>query len=302
MISNSPNTTSASRRRSARQILLRYVLLTVGGLIYAAGIALFLDPNHLAPGGVSGIAIIIHQLWGRIRTGTWIILLNVPIMLLGWRKFGFRFICSTCYTLLFSSAAMNVMNRFSPNALTDDPLLACVAGSALVSVGIGIVFRAGGTTGGTDIIVKLLRSRLRYLNTGIIFSFVDGTVVLCSWLVFGNIDSALYAAIAVMLQTIILDRVLYGGDEARLVYIISEKKDVICRRLLIELETGVTFLEGRGAYSGKEREVILVTVRMRSLPEVRDIVAEEDRTAFMVVTSATSVFGEGYRDHGSDDI
>lgn len=282
-------------------ILKKYLQLTFGALVYAMGIALFLDPNKLAPGGVSGVSIIIHELWQVIPTGTLIVLINIPIMILGWIKFGFNFMFSTLYTLIVSSAAINLMTDWV-GALTANLLLACIAGSVLVSAGIGIVFRAGATTGGTDIIVKILRRRFRNLNTGMIFMIVDGIVVIISGFAFRNIDIALYAGIAVLLQMFVLNTVLYGGDGARMVYIISSKKDRIARRIMDELDAGATFLEGRGAYTGNPREVLLVVLRMRSLPEARDIVAQEDEKAFVIVTSATSVFGEGFKEYDSADL
>ncbi len=279
----------------------KLLLITVGSLIYAAGVALFLQPNDLAPGGVSGLSIIMHELVDPVSTGTWILIFNVPLLLLGIWKFGLRFFLSTIFAVAVSSAAVNLFSAYI-GALTDDVLLACIAGSVLVSTGLGIVFRVGATTGGTDIIVKLLRLKFRHINTGTTFLLMDSAIVVLSGFVFGGLNIALYAEIAVFLQMFVLNAVLYGSDEARLVYVISEKKDAIAAKLLHELEVGVTFLDGRGAYTGDEKQVLLCALRMRTLPKVRDLVAKEDEKAFMIVTKATAVFGEGFKSHNEKEL
>lgn len=288
-------------KKTAINTAKNLLLNIAGSVIYAAGVAMFLDPNGLAPGGVSGISIILHELFGIVETGTWVVILNVPIMLLGLWKLGFRFLYSTIISVLVASGAMNLFAEF-PGSLTDDPLLACVAGAVLVSAGIGLVFRSGGTTGGTDVIVRLLRIRFPHLSTGVIFSVTDGIVVVAAGFAFGNIDNSLYAGIAVLVQMFVLNTVLYGSDEARTVYIISKKDDVIATRLLQELDAGVTFLEGRGAYTGDKKQVLMCVMRMRTLPSARAIVKQEDEDAFMIVTKATSVFGEGFKSHSAEEL
>lgn len=288
-------------KKDALKITKRLLCNTAGSIIYAAGIALFLDPNGLAPGGVSGISIILHEAFGIFGTGTWIILLNIPIMLLGVWKLGFKFLFSTIWSVAVSSLAINFFSGYLP-VPTHDPLLACVAGAVLVSSGIGIVFRAGGTTGGTDVIVKLLRIRFPHVSTGAIFAVTDGLVVIAAGLVFGSVDHSLYAGIAVLLQSFVLNMVLYGSDEARLVYIISAKDRVISERFMSELDAGVTYLNGSGAYTGDAKSVLMCVMKMRTLPQAREIVREEDKDAFMIVTKATSVFGEGFKSHDAAEL
>lgn len=290
-----------SKRKKPTDILKKYLVITLGSIIYAVGIALFLDPNGLAPGGVSGIAIILSTVIEKVPTGTWILIFNIPIMLLGCYKLGFRFLISTIYSLVFSSVLINIIiANFPP--LTENPLLACAAGGVLASAGLGMVFRAGATTGGTDVIVKLLRLKFRHIPTGTIFLATDGLVVLASGIVFKDVDIALYAGIAVVIQTVVLNSVLYGSDEARMVYIISDNDKVIAKRLMTELDAGATFFNAVGAYTGNKKNVLMCALRMRSLPQAREIVREEDKDAFMIVTKATSIFGEGFKDHNSEDL
>lgn len=289
------------RKKAFKERLIDYIFITLGSLIFASGVALFLDPNDLAPGGVSGIAIIISHFWQPVNTGIIIVILNIPIMIIGVIKFGFRFLLSSIYAVAVSSAAMEILSR-TVGAVTDDRLLAAVAGGALQAIGIGMVFRAGATTGGTDIIVRVLRLKFRYLKTGTLFMFIDGVIITVSGIVFKDLNVALYAALALTVYMAVFNAVLYGGDGARLVYIISGSKEKIAERIMNELDAGATVLDGKGAYTGQKKEVLMVVLRMRSLPEARDIVREEDKNAFMIVTRATSVFGEGFKSHDEEDL
>ncbi len=279
----------------------KFIILTLGSLIYASGVSLFLDPNNLAPGGLSGLAIIIHELVPIVKTGTWIIMFNIPILALGIYKFGFKFFFSTIYATLLSSFAMNIMDEYI-GVVTKEPMLAVIVGMALLTVGISMVFIAGGTTGGTDVIVKLLRLKFRHLDTGTVFIMLDAVIIALSGVVFGNIEVVLYASIGLAVQTVVMNRVLYGSDEARMVYVISKNKEKISSRILTELERGATYIRAAGAYTMRENDILMCVVSMKELPKVRDIVKEEDSDAFLIVTSATSVFGDGFKDHNSEEL
>lgn len=277
----------------------RLPAFALGSLIYAAGIALFLDPNHLAPGGVSGIAIILtHYL--PLATGTLTFLINVPLMILGVWKLGLRLMAGTVAVIVIMSGLTNLMAPYGP--VLTDPLLASVVGGALLGIGIGIVFRAGGTTGGIDILVTILRRKYKHIKTNQIFLAMDVTVVALSALAFGDLVVALYAGIAVTATSVVLDKVLYGSDEARLVYLISDKQEVISHRLLQDVDAGITLLEGRGGYTGDQKKVILCAVQKRLLPQVQQIAREEDPTSFLIVTSATEIYGEGFKSHTAETL
>ena len=247
----------------------RLVAITLGCVVYAAGIALFLDPNSLAPGGATGISIMISHLTN-IPTGTVVLCLNIPLLALGVWKFGREFLISTVYATGLSSV---MINWFAPiGALTDNLLLAGIVGSVMMAIGMGIIFKSGGTTGGTDVLVKLLRLKYRHMKTGTVFAITDLIIVSASALVFKNIELALYAGIALVVCSIVLDLVLYGPDEAKLVFIVSDKADQVAARLLKELDAGVTFLSGRGAYSNTEKQVIMCAARKQLFPKIRSVV------------------------------
>lgn len=289
------------KNKKIKQILLDILMLTAGAVIFATGVACFLDPNSIAPGGISGVAIIITKFIDVIPTGTLIALINVPILLVGTLKFGFKFLASTMYAVLVSSIAVDTMGALV-GPLTDNLLLAAVGGAVLVGTGVGLVFRTGATTGGTDVIVKLLRTKWRHLPTGIVFGFVDGMVCLTSGIVFKNIEVMIYAGIALMLQSVIMNKVLYGGDGARMIYIISSENQEIAKRLMKDVDVGATFFKGNGAYSGQNYEILMVVMRAKLLPQARDVVKQIDDGAFMIVTNATSVFGEGFKKYDSEEV
>lgn len=281
--------------------LKNYIQILIGAVLFAAGVSLFLAPNSLAAGGISGLAIIVVNYIKAIPVGTWVIIFNVPIMILGVWKLGFKILLPTIITITISTISMNLFESLVP-PITHDPLLACVSGSVLVATGIGILFRGGATSGGTDIIVKLLRLKFPHISTGVTFLIADGTICLASGIVFNNIEKALYAGIALFIQMYVLNMVLYGSDQARIVYIISEKDSVIAKRLLEEIDAGATYLYGCGAYTEKDKKVLMCTLKMRALPQARDIVRSEDTDAFMIVTKATGVFGEGFKSHTEEDL
>lgn len=283
--------------KTAKQIFLDYVIIFAASILYAVGVSLFVDPNNLAPGGVTGIAIILNRMIP-LETGTLILLINIPIIFLGMYKFGIRFIISTIFAIAMTSFFTNMLASFGP--ATNDVLLAALAGGVMIAVSVGIIFKRGATTGGTDIIIKCLRLKFPHLKTGRLFFILDAIVVIISAFVFRDVDSALYAAITVVVTSLVMDVVLYGRDGAKLLYIISDHSTTITDRLLAELDIGVTHLNGTGAYSGKEKQIIMCVVRKPLEPRVEEIVKEEDEDAFMIITSATEIFGEGYKSYFSE--
>lgn len=272
-------------------------VITVAAFIYGVGISLFLDPNNLAPGGATGIAIMINH-YLPIGTGTWYLLINIPIVLLGIYHFGWKFIARTAYAVFIVSVFTNLLAQYPP--LTDDLMMAALAGGALSAVGMGIILRCGATTGGTDIIVKIIRQRLRHLKTGFLFLCSDFIIVCISGLVFKNLNTVLYAVLTVIITGKTLDCILYGSDEARLIYIITENPAETGQRLLHDLDVGYTYLDGKGGWTERKKKVILCAVQKKVSPLVEEIVKAEDPKAFMIVTSANEVFGEGYKDFFSE--
>ncbi len=284
-----------------KKLIYEYSVMTIGCILYAIGIALFLDPNHLAPGGVMGLSIILSQFLP-LETGTLILVFNIPIIILGYLKLGRKLIIRTAYCVFLTSTFIDGINAYYSVAITDDLLISAIAGCGLLGIGIGLIMKKSGTTGGTDIVVRLLRKRFPHIRTGAFFTALDCVVVGLSAIAFKDIVLALYALIAVVVSAYALDKVLYGTDEAKLLYIISDKSRPITERLLKDLEVGVTYIQGKGAYSGKEKDVIMVVMRKAVAPKAEEIVKEVDPTAFMIITSASEVYGEGHKNIFSEKL
>lgn len=281
-----------------RKTILNYVGLTVASALYAVAISQFQDPNHLAPGGVSGLSIVLSAITP-IATGAWNFIINIPILLLGLYKFKWRFLCSTVYVVVVMSAFIDICSCYPP--LTSDLVLASVAGSVLAALGLGIIFKCGATSGGTDIIIKILRQRHPHLRTSTLFLITDIMIVALSAVVFRNFDSAMYSAIAVFVLSVVLDIVLYGRDETKLIVLISDKEEEI-RRGILQEDIGLTVLDGEGGFSKKQKKVILCAMQKHKYPRIEEIVKEIDPDAFLIVTSASEVYGEGYKSYFTEKL
>lgn len=274
----------------------KYISITVFSVLFACGIVFFLEPNHLAPGGVTGIAILLHTVTG-ISTGTWVFAINIPILILGWYKFGGKFMISTVYSIGVVSVTTNLLSGVP--ALTKDSLAAALAGAFLTAISIGSIMKLNATTGGLDIVVKVLRRKYPHLRTGRLYLMIDSVIVVAAILVFGNLEAGIYAGITVLITSYLLDMVLYGNDEATLFYVITDRSEAVAKRLMEDLEVGVTYLRGRGAYMDKEKEIIMCATRKTQAPKLEEIVRQVDTEAFLIVTRANEIFGEGYKSYES---
>jgi uncharacterized membrane-anchored protein YitT (DUF2179 family) len=230
-----------------------------------------------------------------IEVGSLILLLNVPLLIIATWKFGWKFLISTFYAIGCTSVFTNLFTIFVKNAATDDPILVALGGGALSALGIGLVFRAGGTTGGTDIVVRLLKRKQPHMKTGLLFFIVDMLVVSASVFVFRNIETAMYSAISLLTYSLVADVVLYGRDEAKLIYVITNNPEEIAETFMKELNVGATYIQAKGAYHKVDKEVIMCVLRKQKYPKAEEIVKELDPEAFLIVTSATEIYGEGYK-------
>ena len=284
--------------------LRSFLLASLGAISFAFAVSFFYDPNKIAAGGITGFAVILSHLFPVVSTGTLTFIFNIPLLILAFLRFGKKFVILTVYATTLGSLMMNL---FEPLAaiyapIGDDLLIPALCGAVLDAVGIGLVYRAGGCTGGTDIIIKFLRQKFRHIRTGGMSLAINMVVILATFLAFGDIKVAVYSAIAMVLSSIILDKVLYGGEGAKLVYIISDMYEDITSELLTKLDIGVTLLDGEGAYSRKEKKVIFCAVKKQTFTKLREIVKQTDADAFMIISNATEIFGEGYKSQFTDEL
>ena len=277
-------------------------------MLYPAGVVLFLQAGGLGGGGATGIALIINRLTG-VSTGIIAFVINVPLMLWGWKVFGRGFFISTLYVIGLSSLLMWITEyvffevlpqvygeEFVP--FTTNKLINAVTGGAIFGCGMGLIFRCGSSSGGTDIPVKVLKKKFRHISTGIITMTSDIIIVVCAAFVYegDKLEMLFYTVLSVVVFTLMFDWVLYGGNSAKMVFIISETEPAerICQRILKDLDAGATYIDARGAFSGENKKMLLCVVKPIVYPRLRDIVREEDKKAFMIVSSAKEIYGEGY--------
>ncbi len=276
----------------------RYSIITASCVIYAVGYACFLSPNHLAPGGISGLAVILGE-FVPLDKGTIILCLNLPLLAAGAVVFGRKFFLSTMYATTLSSLLISAASLLPPTLLpaTTDLLTAGLAGGALIALGMGIIFRQEATTGGTDIIVRLLQRKLPHIRTGLLFLTVDSCVVALSAAVFGNINLALYAALSLFVSTKVFDAVLYGNNSARLLLIITKHPETVINAATKTLNIGVTTVKTRGGYTGSDNTMLVCAVKKHIFPAMKNLVITTDPEAFMIVSSADEIYGIGFISH-----
>lgn len=289
-----------------KKILVNCALVVLGCIVYSLGVALFLDPYKMAAGGVTGISILINHATGNVIGTGWIILMiNVPLFIIGWIFFGRNFVLSSLVVTGLSSGLMELW-RFAvvPYMPQVNMIVAAVVGGALFGGGLGIIFRTGSSTGGTDIIVKLLRKKFRYLKTGIISMSIDIAIVGVSGIVYKDLNLFLLTVISVVVFATLFNRALYGGNSAMIVHIITteERARPICDGILKDLDVGATIIQGKGAYSGGDRAIIMCAIKNYIYPRLRDVVKKYDSGAFTIVSSAMEIYGEGYKSHDAAEL
>jgi uncharacterized membrane-anchored protein YitT (DUF2179 family) len=286
----------SSKKNSIKKRAKEYLVITVGASLYGLATALLIDPNNIAPGGITGLAIVMNRLIN-IGTGMWFLIMNIPILILAIWKFGIRFTISTIYATTVISLMTDFASTYLGAFMIQDKILGVTIGSAMAAVAMGLVFKSHATSGGTDVIIKILRLRYPHIKTGMLYLMTDVVVLIIAGVVFNDIAAALYSFLSVMVTSSVLDLVLYGKDGAKLIYIISDHPDIITARLLEELDIGATHVFAQGAYSGEKKKVIMCAIKKRLSPLAEDIVREEDPNAFMIVSSASEIFGEGYKSY-----
>lgn len=264
-----------------------------GSALVAAGLVLFTIPNDIAPGGVSGLATALAYI-SPISVGIWTLLLNIPLIILAWWKLGFRPLAKTIVTTLLLSGFIELFSRILP-PYSNNILLASVLGGVLCGVGMGAIFVRGATTGGTDLISLLLNRAFPNLSVGSLLLIVDATVVVFAVFVFRNIEVALYSIVTIFVTTRTIDAIMQGVDHAKVIYIVTERGDDILALLADELGHGVTVLQGRGGYTRRDKHMLILVVRRNSFSQTLKSVKQIDKEAFIFVTDATEVHGEGFK-------
>ena len=282
-----------SGKSRMRRIISKYALITLGSVIYAIGFQYFMFPNQIVSGGLTGIAMIINRFtdW---PVGMMILAMNTPLFLIAWRHFGLDYLLGSLAGTAISSVLVDILAATSIVA-TDDPMLASVIGGVIKGAGMGMIYYVGASTGGVDIVAKMLRQANPQINFGTIVLMIDVVIVVSYAFVLKQYQSAMYSLIGMYVVSKVVDLALYGIDNSSLCYIISEKSEELTKSIINgNVHRGVTILNGEGAYSHQKKNVIMCVIKRTQMGEMRRLVRRVDEHAFFIVTDAKNVFGTGF--------
>lgn len=269
----------------------KYLYIIAGVFLVALSLNMFLIPAKLAPGGASGIATILYYV-AKVPVGVTILVLNIPLWYFEYRDHGLSVIVRTVFATVLMSSFTEIFRFFQP--ITNELLLSSIYGGVLMGAGLGIVFSSGASTGGTDILAKLISRKVGFLSTGQALFAIDAVIVLSSGVIFRDIDIMLYSAVALFISSKLVDVLAEGVNYARGAYIISEHADEISRLIMDEVERGTTVFYGKGGYSGKEKKILYCVFRRSELVRIKEIVKSADPNAFLILNEVKEVLGEGF--------
>ena len=275
--------------------------LLLGSFIYGLGIHCFVMPANIAPGGAAGLALIVTYLFG-LPVGILTILLNVPLLIMAWYILSKKFVIMTSISCVVCSLILDFgVAPFFP-VYSGDRLLCSLFGGVIVGVGMALIFIAGFTTGGTDILGYIMQKKKPHISIGKALMMVDGVILLLSIYAFHNVEAGLLGLISLFAQTKVIDAMIYGSDTGNMVTVVTRNPDEISQGIIDQLERSATVLRGTGAYSGEEKTVLLCTVRKNQFYKLKEIIYKADPYAFIMVTETTEVFGEGFKEISDNGV
>lgn len=279
------------------ELVKNYIWIILGSALFAFAFDWAYAPNGIANGGVTGLAQIINFLLPQASVGVLVIIINVPIFLVGWRVLGRHFLVSSLVSMAVSSVLIDVFAVLWDFEPMSDSLLASIFGGVLFGLSLGIIFLQGATTGGSDIVARLAQRKMAWLPMGKIVLGVDLVVILAVAAVFRRLDSALYGMVALYVSSIVIDGVLYGLNTSKVAYIISDQPEAIAEVIRNDLGHSVTYLEGEGGWTGAKKRVILCAFNQKQIVGIKQAVERTDPNAFLIVTNAHEVLGEGFKSY-----
>ncbi len=274
--------------------------ILVGSVLFSLGFNLFLAPNGLNAGGLSGLAMAVVHLIRLGTVGSVTLLMNMVLFLIGGLKIGKRFAIGSGIGALAVSISLDLLALLpTPQS---EPLLAALYGGVVCGLGLGVVFSTGASTGGSDIIVRLLKLKYQNVPIGVINMCFDLAVAALTGIAFGDITKALYSGVAIFVSGRIIDAVVYRFDYSKTAIIISDRHEEICRHIMEEMDRGATYLKGEGSFSHQPRKVIFTVVKKQQIADLKRVVVEIDPNAFIVVQEAHQVLGEGFARYSRDSL
>ena len=285
--------------RSFRRLAFNLLRILLGTLIAAASFRYLTYPNSIVSGGITGVAQILNLLLNT-PVGMTVIVFNIPLFLLAWKKLGRSFVLISLFAMLANSLFIDLLELF-PFHVTSDPLLAAVYGGVMNGTGWGLVYITGATGGGIDIPARLIRRKYPHINFSMIQLCINAVIIVSFAVIFRKFESSMYTIICMFISAKVVDTVAYGPVNARLCYIISGKNAELEEAIFSHLGHGVTRLHGEGAWSKKEREVIMCVIRRQQIAELRKLVQNIDPQAFTIISDARGVYGKGFDSIAKED-
>lgn len=288
-----------SKKNSTIKTAIDYFFILIGTALLTLSVYAFTAANNIAPGGVTGLATAIHYIIPQLPIGTIVSIINIPLIIVGYRFLGKRFIVKTLVsTVAFSVLYDYVFTLFVP-IYVGDKMLASLYGGLLSGIGLAVVFLRGGSTGGTDITNRIIQNKYPHISLGRIVLLSDVVVILFATFVFGEIESAMYAIVAMFVASKAMDTLLYGGDICKTVMIVTKMPNKVCSAVAGSIDRGSTILSAKGGYTGEEKAVIMCVCKANQFYKLKKLVYQIDPDAFMTVTESTEVVGRGFKDLAS---
>lgn len=282
------------------KVITFIIKIIVGCALFALGFNLFLKPNGLNAGGISGLAMVLVHISGFGTIGLLTMLMNLPLFAIGGLKIGKKFVISSLLGMILSSVLIDVLSIIPvPDT---EPLIACLYGGVLCGIGLGLIFAEGASTGGSDIIVRLLKMKWQHIPIGSISIGFDLVVATLTGIVFKDVARALYSGVAIYICGQVIDAVVYRFDYSKVVLIISKEHEKIAKAINDELDRGVTYLDGEGYFSGESRKVVLSAIKRPQIAELKQLVVGIDPDAFIIVQEAHQVLGDGFSRYSKDSL
>lgn len=279
----------------------RYVLIVFGSAMFALGFDLFLSPNGINCGGISGFAMVILNVWDFTSIGVLSAAINIPLFILGLKKVGKQFFFGSLIGMTVSSVLIDYLAPILP-VMHIDMMVSALLGGAVTGAGLGIVFAEGASTGGTDILGRLLKRVMRNVPIGKVMLMMDIVVITLTGVVFKDINNALYSAITLTVSSVVLDKVVYGADYSKVAWIISDSFEEIATRIDKDLDRGVTLIDAQGFYTRKDKSILLCAMKRKQVAELKELVHSIDPSAFVILQDAHQVLGDGFKRYDINDL
>lgn len=277
------------------------LMCVLGALMYSVAVSLFVTPLKFAAGGVTGLGILVNFLVPYISTGMFVFIANIPLFIISWKKFGFHFIARTVFSTALVSVFIDLLaglgEKYGWFFSGDEKLVGAIFGGIIAGAGLGTVFLGGATTGGLDILARLLRLKFPHLSVGKLILICDFIVVLLSGIVYKSVESILYSIIIIFLSSLAVDYIVAGKSHSKLLFIMTDYHEEVTKNIIALCGRGVSVIPAQGGYTGQDKKLLMCVVRTHEVSRVRKVVAKYDEKPFIIITDSSEVLGQGFKSH-----